>query len=129
MRRRVQRCIDKVDPRMSLGECDGELFDGPAIEVLYRRLEVRDGVHYSFHDDAVPEEEQKEKLTELFRMLERKGLPVKYADGDTGANFPCLEIALDEDFHNRFMATIAKGVYEQGEEAMLPIVQRLGLHL
>jgi hypothetical protein len=36
---------------------------------------------------------------------------------------------LDEEFHNRFMATIAKGVYEQGEEAMLPIVRRLGLHL
>src|SRR5579871_4869457 len=56
MRRRVQRCIDKVDPRISLGQCDGELFDGPALEVLYRRVEVRDGVYYSFHDDAIPED-------------------------------------------------------------------------
>jgi hypothetical protein len=114
---------------MTLGQCDGELFDGPALDVVYRRVEVQGGVHYSFHDEAIPEDEQKEKLVELFRMLEGKGLPVKYADRDTGANFPCLEIALDEDFHNRFMATIARGVYELGEEAMVPIVKRLGLRL
>jgi hypothetical protein len=113
---------------MALNECDGELFDGPALEVWYRRVEVRGGVHYACHDKAVPEHEQRAKLTELFGVLERKGLPVKYADTGTGAYFPCIEVALNEDFHNCVMATIAKGVYELGEEAMMPIVRRLGLH-
>jgi hypothetical protein len=114
---------------MLLGQCDGELFEGPVLDVLYRRLETRQGVRYLHHDDSIPEEEQRERLTELFRALEGKGLPVKYADRSTGAHFPCLEVALDEEYHYSVMTTIAKGVYEHGEEAVRPIVKRLGLRI
>ena len=129
VRRRVQRCIARIDPRLSLGECDGELFDGPALEVVYRRVEARDGLHYVTHDTGILEDEQRDKLLEVFHLLERKGLPVKYADRDSGASFPCLEIALDEGHHNRPLATIARGVYDHGAEAMMPLVRGLGLHL
>jgi hypothetical protein len=129
VRRRVRRWSDKIDPRLSVDERDGELFDGPAIEVLYQRIDVRDGVPYATHDDSIPEDEQRDKLSALFRLLTQKGLPVKYADRDSGAHFPCLEIALDEEYHNRLMATIARGAYEHGAEAMRPLVKHLGLHI
>jgi hypothetical protein len=129
MRRRVQRCIDKVDRRLALLQGDGEFFEGPVLEVWYCRTEERSGVSYLRHDESIPEQEQRVRLTALFQLLEGRGIPVKYADQRTGAHFPCLEIALDPEFHVRMMATIAKTAYERGAEQAEAIVRRLGIHL
>lgn len=129
VQRRVQRAVDRIDSRMLVVECDGTLFERPALDVSYRRLEDQNGVTYVVPDDTVPESAQQANLMRLFHVLEDKGLPVKYADRDSGANYPCLEVALDEEYHRQFMTTIAAAVYEQGEEAVLPIVKRLGVHL
>jgi len=127
--RRVRRAADKVDPRLHVGECDGELFDGPAVDAWYMRAELRVGVPHGVHDDTIPEEEQRARLGALFLALEAKGLPVKYADLDTGASFPCLEVALDERHHNRVLAAVAKIAYELGPERAAEAADILGLRL
>ncbi len=129
VRRRVQRGVERIDARMLVAECDGSLFEGPAVDVSYRRLVDQTGVTYVVPDDTVPASAQQANLVRLIHLLEDKGLPVRYADRDTGANYPCLEVALDEEYHRQFMTTIAAAVYEQGEEAVLPIVNRLGVRV
>lgn len=129
VRRRVQRAVDRIDSRMMVAECDGALFEGPAVDVSYRRLEEHGGVACVVPDDSITEPEQQANLIRLFHVMEGKGLPVTYADRGVGANYLCPEIALDQEYHRQFMTTTAAGVYEQREEAILPIVKRLGVHL
>lgn len=132
--RRVKRACTKVDPRIpEPHEGDRYLWEGPVIDIGYWRSvpdeQYPDASRLIYDDLLVPYKEQKAKLRELALLLTDKGLPVIYADQDSGTFWPCIEVALDLPFHNAVMARVAGQIYEYGEEAMAPVSQKLRLHI
>ena len=125
----VQRHIHAVDPRMLCHQGDGSIYDGPVIDVAYYVVEHGEPVSRLIINQAVPEQEQRLKLHHLMQALAEEGLPVKYTDQDSGANWANLEVSLDPEYHDRVMTTVAKSVYAHGVEAGQALARQLGLHV